>query len=155
MPAATTQRGVKKPNPRDYTGVQKAKLEAEHADELKAREAELTTLAEAQTTARSEEVDYTKGGHASPGLAQPSTRPVLEESEVEVGPTEVSIYVNSPIEDMVYGRNVEPAVFDAEGVIVQHARDHGLQFFTFEEGTPYRVTIDLARHLDELGYLRH
>lgn len=159
MPTGTTQRGTKQPNPRDFTGKQKAAAEAAHAEELAARSEEISLMTQAQSAARAEEVDYTKGGHSAPGQVQPTPdrprSPELEESAVEVGPKEVTIYVNSKIEDMVYGRNVEPAVFDDDGVLVQHARDHGLQFFSFDEGTPYRVNIDLARHLDELGYLRH
>ena len=165
MPAAATTRGgTKRPNPRDFTGVQKARLEEEHAEELEARAEEVALVTKASARRKAEVVDYTKGGHSGPGLAQPSMvgteisdelAAELQETEVEVAPVEVTIRVNSKIEDMVFGRTVEPAVFDEDGKLLKHAVDHGLQFYSFEEGTPYKVPVELAKHLDRIGYLYH
>lgn len=165
MPAGqgTAQRATKQPNPRDFTGVQKAKLEAEHADEIEERAEELATLAQSSKRRKAEVVDYSQGGHAVPGQLQPQDiRGVsdelaaqIEESAVEVGPVLVTIRVNSKIEDMVFARFVEPAEFDDDGKLVKHAIDHGLQFYSFEEGTPYRVPRHIAEHLDTIGYLYH
>jgi CMP-2-keto-3-deoxyoctulosonic acid synthetase len=79
----------------------------------------------------------------------------LQETEVEVAPADVRIRVNSKIEDMVFGRAVVPAEFDENGKLLKHAVDHGLQFYSFEEGTPYKVPVELAKHLDRIGYLYH
>jgi hypothetical protein len=158
MPAA------RKPNPRDFTGVQKARLEAEHAEELEQRATEVALASAADKIRKATEViDYTKGGSNTPAQIQPSPKPnihpeliaELEEDAVEVGPKEVTIRVNSKIEDMVYGRNVDPPVFDEDGKIVKHAADHGLQFYSFEEGVQYKVPIHLAMHLDSIGYVYH
>lgn len=170
MPAAggTTRGGKAKPNPRDYTGVVKARLEAEVADEQAERAEEVTLMA--QTAARrraTEVVDYTEGGHAAPVQVQPGPqRGVISDAlaaqieeidgEVEVGPKKVRIRVNSPIEDMTYGRQVlKEAVLDERGYLVEPPQLGNLQFYSFEEGVTYLVPLELAIHLDELGYVYH
>jgi hypothetical protein len=156
MPAAsapaasgTTKGSGKRPNPRDYSGVQKARLEAEHAEELEERAAEVALASAAQRVRRATEVvDYSHGGHAAPEQVQPApTRSItpelvaeLEEAEVEVENPTIVIRVSSKIEDMVFGRDAESGL---------------LNFYSFDEGVRYRVPVALAIHLDEIGYLYH
>ncbi len=166
MPAATGQRAARKPSPRDYSGTQKAKAEAALAEEQAARAEELTLLHQAEAERRENEVvDYSEGGMQTVPAEQPTkTRTVHPElieqaEEIEVGPRFVEIRVNSKIEQMVYGRQVLK-----EGYIGQDSRGQdvwippqlgNLQFYDFDEGQRYRVPIDLAIHLDELGYVWH
>jgi hypothetical protein len=153
----------KRANPRDFTGLQKQQLEEQHAQELEERATEVAMQTQVAAERRSEVVDYSKGGARGPKQVQPGPVPhispemraEIEEQAVEVGPQDVTIRVNTKIEDMVYARGVEPPEFDEEGRITKHAIDHGLQFYSFEEGTPYKVPVDLAMHLEEKGYLYH
>lgn len=166
MPAAgtTNSRGRAKPNPRDFTGVQKAKAEAGVAEEREQRAAEIALAAEVETLRRDTEVvDYTQGGHQGPTQAQPSPTPQIsqemldeiEEQALEVGPKEVTIRVNSPIEDMVYGRQVISEAHVSEDGQFVPAVHGNLQFYSFAEGQRYKVPVDLALHLEEKGYLYH
>ena len=161
MPApAGTTRGTKRANPRDFTGRQKEQAEAQVAEERDQRATEVAMATAAEAARRDTEVvDYTKGGHQGPAQAQPSPVSVMspemaaeiEEQAVEVGPQELTIRVNSPIDDMVYGREViSEAYQDAEGNFRPPV--HGpLRFYTFAEGQRYRVPLDLALHLGGLG----
>jgi hypothetical protein len=163
MPASTAQRATtKRPNPRDYTGKQKAAAEAAVAAEQEQRAEELSMLAEVEADRRENDVvDYTQGGYAAPAPEQPTPRrgvhpelaaEIEQAMEVEVGPKDVEVRVNSKIEQMVYGRQV---LDDGDPMNGIPARLGNLQFYDFEEGVRYRVPVELARHLDELGYLWH
>lgn len=164
MPAATGQRTTtasRKPNPRDYSGKQKAAAEAAVAEELAERQQEMALAAEAKVVAQDEPIDYTQGGYAAPAPEQPTIRreihpdlaAEIEEAEaVEVGPREVTIRVNTKIEQMVLGRSVLDPGDPTRGI---PPRLGHLQFYDFEEGQKYRVPVSIAEHLDELGYLWH
>jgi hypothetical protein len=161
---ATAQRGTKRAHPRDHTGRQIEQAQAAVAEELEERATELSLAREAEATRRETEVvDYTKGGHKGPSQAQPSPVSVMSpelaaeiaEQAVEVGPQEVTIRVNSKIEDMVYGRQVVSEAFVDEGGTFHPAVHGNLQFYSFVEGQRYKVPVDLAMHLEALGYLYH
>lgn len=141
---------TKRANPRDFTGLQKQKLEAEKATEIADRASEIATMNAAKAKVMTEEiVDYTQGGTGGPGKA-----PEISESDVEleVEPATVVIRVNAPIDDMVFGRTIDDMGDPARGI---PASVGGLNFYSFEEGVKYEVPYALARHLDELGYLWH
>lgn len=162
MPAATQRSASKRPNPRDFTGKQVAEAQAAVAEEQERAAAELSMLTAQEAERRDNEVvDYSQGGYAAPAPEQPTARrgvhpelaaEIEQALEVEVGPRDVEVRVNSKIEQMVYGRQVLDLGDPAKGI---PPRLGTLQFYDFEEGVRYRVPVALAEHLDELGYLWH
>lgn len=113
-------------SPRDYTGSLKQKLEAEHAEAVRAREHEIgMTRTAAAAIAADEVVDAVRG-------------PIAELDEagevVYVEPPARTIRVNSSIEQMTFGVG---------------------NIYDFEEGRQYRVPAHVADHLEELGYVWH
>jgi len=131
--------------PADYTGLQSERLaQAKAAEQQDA--ANRMALLTAQQVAESDQlVDYTGSGEPLPQV---------EVKTVEVNAPYRTIRVNSKIEDMTYGREVlDPGDLNADpprppimGSITR---------YTFEEGRPYRVTKEMADHLNRLGYLSY
>lgn len=117
---------TQKARPQDYTGRQRQKLAAEHAEVVRAREDQI-----AMATAAQAEVD--SGLHDYVG-----TRQVTELNEqgdvVYVEPEAKTIIVNTTIEDMTFGAG---------------------NLYSFKEGQQYRVPAALADYLEELGYVWH
>ena len=143
-------------NPRDLTGKRKQQLEAQKAadQELAAQQMAMATAAVA-VQHRDEVIDYSQGGTSSPGIL-PGEEPEIVEDVIEVTPEFVEIRVNSPIEDMVFGRQVVTMDIPGENGEVHTVETGGtLQFYNFEEGRRYKVPWALAEHLDRLGYLWH
>lgn len=158
MATATTgtagSRAAKKPNPRDYTGKVKAEAEAALADQVEERAAEMAMLTEVRAAEKTQVVDYTKAGSAVPGTVPGTKAPVVVEEVAEVKPEFRTIYVNTKIEDMVFGREVvREAFINDEGHHVPPVLGN-MKWYNFEEGTPYKVPTALAEHLEEIGYLR-
>lgn len=138
-------------NPRDLTGKRKQELEAQAAEELAQREAEMALATQtAQLRRENEVVDYSQGGFSSPGGVSAEVEEIPE--EIEVQDPVVTIRVNAPIEDMTFGRTIEHPGDPEKGI---PAITGPLQFYNFEEGVTYRVPRPLAEHLDRLGYLWH
>lgn len=145
----TPQRTSRK-RPADFTGMQKQKLEAAHAEELKIRQQELgLAMAEKSVADANRVVDYT--GHVDPAVED------IDMNPVEVLSPEVYIRVNYPIEDMTFGRDVflpgdkdHPLGLDATEPYIG-----SLKFYSFEEGVQYKVRRELAEHLDAKNYLWH
>jgi hypothetical protein len=131
MSPAVTQRGQRK-RPADYTGTERQRLQAEHADELELKAKEMSMAAEVAAAQKTELVDYTKPWNE---VDEVSPDVVLKEPQV-------TIRVIDKIEDMVFGREIS-----AEGAVGP------LKMYSFEPGTPYRVSRELAEHLESLGYL--
>lgn len=158
MATATTgtTRATKRPNPRDYSGKVKAEAEAAVADQIEERAAEMAMLTEVRTAEKTKVVDYTKTGSPVPGSVVASAPRLSAEVEevVEVQPTSRTIWVNSRIEDMTFGREVvREASIDASGNHIPAVLGN-MKYYNFEEGTPYEVPLELAVHLERLGYLR-
>lgn len=111
--------------PQDFTGRQRQKLAEQHAEVVRAREDQIAMAQVAQA-----ELDDSV--HDVVG-----DRQVTEEVNGEVryveAPAKV-IRVNSTIEDMTFGVG---------------------NIYTFQEGQQYRVPADLAKYLDDLGYVWH
>lgn len=157
-PAQPLQRSTSskaRANPRDLTGKRKQELEAQRADEIAQREAEMATAAaEVRRVRQDTVVDYTKGGSTSPSVPPAGAVPAIEEvpDEIEVEAPYVRIRVNAPIDDMVFGR-AEGHPGDPENGIAPTPGP--LQFYSFEEGVTYEVPRALAQHLDRIGYIWH
>lgn len=111
--------------PQDYTGRQKEKLAAEHAEVVRAREDQL-----AMATAAQAELDDQVRDLAGDRQVTQTT----DDGEV--------IYVEAPAQTIRVN-----STFDMSYGIGNN--------YSFEEGKQYRVPADIARHLDELGYLWH
>lgn len=124
-----TARNVARPG--DLTGRNKAALAKEHAEELKAREAEISLMNEQAAKERDDTIhDVVPRDFSAPAPAAP-----VEVSDVvEVEVPMVTFRVNTPIEQMTFG--------------------HG-NHFDFEEGVKYRAPKPLYDHLDDLGYVWH
>lgn len=112
--------------PADYTGRQRQKLQAQHAEQMAARSSELAMSAEAQQALSDEVTDVTREA------PEPVEGPDGVVSYVE--PPSRTIRVNSTIENMTFGIGNN---------------------YTFNEGQQYKVPALLADHLEELGYVWH
>lgn len=150
VPTATGGANIRttRKRPADYTGQLKEAQEAQHLDELENRQAEIGLANAVKAAANQSEIDYT--GHQVHEAE-------LVAQAVEVLSPEVSIRVNYPIEDMTFGREVYP-VGDPQHPLGESATEPyvgALRTYTFEEGRSYRVSRDLAEHLDKKGYLWH
>jgi hypothetical protein len=126
MPPATRQRQAKRPQ--DYTGRERDRLAAEHAEETKRRAEEVAMVTQAEAEAAENEVtDLTTPTPAPQAPQEPS-------GPVEVRKPHRVIRVNSDLEDMTYG--------------------HG-NTYNFKAGQQYKVPADVANHLDRLGFVWH
>jgi hypothetical protein len=118
---------ISRPKPTDATGVARSRAIKKNADELAARQEELSTIAAAEAAALKNEV-------RDPKVDAPTT--VIDEI-VEVGDVTLAgdtrvVRLVADIETMTwgYGNN-----------------------YSFEAGVKYKVPSDLADHLEDLGYL--
>lgn len=116
------------PKAGDYTGQQKARLAKEKAEELKARQEEITITQQVEEEKlRTEVVDYTSD--------EPEP-PVIVDSVEDVGVTladdTVIIRVTEEIIDMTWGAG---------------------NLLSFTPGRKYKVPRELANHLQEKGYI--
>jgi hypothetical protein len=150
-------------NPADYTARQRAAASKKAADAETSRQQELTMATKAEDIRLNETVvDYTNGAdednaadndeiledkHLDPDAEYAIDKDVeekepdsdlgaLSEPDQIVLKTEkfVTIRVNEAIKDMTYGAG---------------------NYFSFEVGPKYKVPVELARHLDVLGYVWH
>ncbi|MFE4681526.1 hypothetical protein ACFRNJ_11910 [Streptomyces sp. NPDC056721] len=124
MPARNVAR------PGDLTGRTKAALAKEHAEDLKARENEISLMNAAAAAERDETVHEVKP--RQPESAVDTVVEVADAIEVETPMREFR--VNTSLENMTYG-------------IGNH--------FDFEEGVRYKAPKALYDHLDALGYIWH
>jgi len=128
--------------PADFTGIQTERLNAEKAESLKERANEIALSHETAAVEKTGIIDYTGS----------DTPVVIETAPVEVNDPYVNIRVNSPIEQMTFGRQVlDPG--DPETGRPPAMGD--MNTFTFEEGQAYKVPRELADHLDSKGYLSY
>lgn len=117
-------------NPRDLTGRQAELLAAKHAQELKARNEELSTITP---------VDLGGEWSDTPVEYRPVPQEVLNEEGdgydfIEVEDPLVTIRVNSDLEDVTIGQG---------------------NTVSFYVGTPYKVPQAWRDHLEEKGYIYH
>lgn len=110
----------------DLTGRMRAQGQKAHADELAARDAEITTTAGAADRAlETEVVDYSSGG---PVILDAKSEPVEVSDEWRV------IRTNEDLEDVTIGVG---------------------NLYTFKAGQKTKVSAVVADHLEELGYIWH
>jgi len=114
-----------KAKPTDATGRQREKLIQENAEAV---QAEAETAAEAEAAVKNAiETDVIDA-------TAPNKAAVIVDAPIVVDATDeaITIRVIETIENMTFGAG---------------------NFYTFEAGKKYQVTRDLARHLEEKGYL--
>lgn len=116
----------------DFTGRQKAKLQAEHAEELAKREKELSLINQQEQEFRSNStVDLTQG---SPIILDGDDVQELD-GEAELSETAYrTIRVNQDVEQMTVGAGTS---------------------YDFVVGQKYRVPRHIADHLEEKGLVWH
>lgn len=110
----------------DLTGNETARLQAEHAEELKARAEEISMIAELEAEEWETPIDYSQG--------PVKLAPAVEVGEVELESPTRTIIPNTTIEQMNYGAG---------------------NYYNFEEGRKYTVPVEIARHLESKGLLWH
>jgi hypothetical protein len=144
--------------PGDFTGIQKAKLAQQHAEDVAAREGELAMMEAAEAEAAKNRVtDYSGGashpvviedpdvvaeaelllqreGHRDQGSTDDDVQILDAEGVVAKGPETRLIRVNSDLKDVTIGAG---------------------NLYTFLEGEKYRVPMNVADHLEEKGYVWH
>jgi len=113
-------------NPKDFTGQQKAKLQAEHAEELAQRKDEIAMMHAAEIEALDVPVELDGSGNERQLTAE-------DLKPVELAPNWVEIRTNCDIEKATIGYGTE---------------------YNFKEGQVYRVSHEVANWLGYLGYLR-
>jgi hypothetical protein len=129
----------------DHTGRLNEKLQLEHATELKEAAARVALATQAAEEEKNVVVDYTNSNEPIP--------------EVEIKAVQVSspfrmIRVNQNIDQMTYGREVlDPGDYTTNPP--RPAIMGPMKYYSFEEGVVYRVSKDVADHLNDLGYLSY
>lgn len=112
--------------PTDVTGRVREKLQAEQAQEIADRAAEMSmATAQAQVKLETEVVDATKPNRATVVVDEPVTLGSADESNIE-------IRVVQDIDNMTLGKGNN---------------------YSFKAGVKYKVTKQVAEHLKEKGYL--
>jgi hypothetical protein len=117
--------------PGDLTGRNKAALAKEHAEELKARENEIS-LINAQAAAERDDTVHEVLPRDMTPAPEPAAVEVANVVEVETPTREFR--VNTSLQNMTYGVG---------------------QNYDFEEGLRYKAPKALYDHLDSLGYVWH
>jgi len=130
---------TKKRPPTDHTGAKREQLEREHADELQRRQAEMSLAA--RVAAESDEVvDMTQTvplevEDDQDGADLPAVWETVGEPAVRGGSDgTVVIRVNTDLDDVTIGVGNN---------------------YSFKEGQACRVPLNVARHLEEKGYIWH
>lgn len=115
-----------KAKPTDATGRQREKLQAEYAEQQQEAAAQMAmATAQKAVAIETEVIDATKP-------TQVPTVIVEESTVVAAGDETVTIRVVDTIENMTFGAG---------------------NMYSFEAGKKYQVNRDLAKHLEEKGYL--
>lgn len=116
------------PKAGDFTGRQKQKLSKKAADELKARQEEITLSEQVEEEKlKTEVVDYTTDEVEAPVIVDS-----VEEVGVTLADDTVIIRVTEEIIDMTFGAG---------------------NILSFSPGRKYKVPADLASHLEDKGYV--
>lgn len=117
-----------KPNPRDHTGNKKRILAEQHADELAKRKDEIS-MQHAEAAANLDQpISLDEKGRTLQAVSEEA----VQEGPVELPPEKVSIRIACDLEKVTVGQGTE---------------------FNFREGQVYEVPLNVALHLDRLGYV--
>jgi hypothetical protein len=126
----------------DFTGIQTERLNAAKSLEEKEAASRLA-MATAQAVEESNLlVDYS--GHQDYSD--------IERQEIEVNEPIRTIRVNTELEQMTFGRKVVHPGDPQNGIAPIMG---AMNTYDFKPGTPYRVSKELAEHLDAKGYLSY
>jgi hypothetical protein len=142
-PTVTTPARGQRKRPTDLTGKKTEELN-EALKVERAEAAQHTAMVNAARVEESNEViDYS-------GSDKPL--PQLESREIEVNEPLRIIRVNTDIDQMVFGRQVvDPGDMEKGRPPIMGP----ITFWNFKEGQAYRVSKDMAEHLQRLGYLSY
>ncbi|MGW3153724.1 hypothetical protein [Streptomyces sp. NPDC001089] len=117
-----------KPNPKDYTGNRKRILAEEHADDLAKRKGEIA-MQHAEAAANLDQpVSLDERGRTLQAVSEENQA----EGPVELPPEKVRIRIACDLEKVTIGQGTA---------------------FEFKEGQVYEVPLNVALHLDRLGYV--
>lgn len=142
MTATQPARGQRK-RPADFTGRQTELLNEAKKVERAEQAEHVSMVSAAEAEAKNAVIDFETG----------EAIPEIEVRSVEVTSPTRTIRVNSDIIDMTWGRQVHNPGDPEKGIpaVMGPLNNH-----TFREGQAYsKVPVDLAEHLNELGYLSY
>lgn len=114
--------------PGNLTGKLKQEQAEQHAEELKAREGEISLMNAAAEEAKKETVNYSREEVTDDDVKE------AVQQQVQVKEATRVIRVNENIEQMTYGKGTS---------------------YDFEVGRTYKVPAELADHLESIGYIYH
>jgi len=142
---------------RDWTGLQNERLQKANQRELVQKQKETTLLTEAIEEDAGTVHDYTG--------RMVSVTPTAPENQIELKKPNVTIRLTETIESMTFGRAIyQPGDADhPHGPPRPEDPEHPSNFayvgpltsYDFTQGNSYTVPYELARHLDERGFVWH
>lgn len=143
-PKSVTPAGGARKRPADFTGKETERLNEERKAERIEAASRMATVNAEREEASNEIVDY----FPEAGVDLPS----IEVRKVEASTPYRIIRVNSDIDKMVFGREV---VDPGDVEVGRPAVMGSIKMWDFKEGQSYRVSKDMAEHLNRLGYLSY
>lgn len=131
----------------DYTGRLTEKLQEDKKAEVLEAAQRIALVNAEMKEEKNKLVDYTDD----------STAYEVEVREVEVSTPYRMIRVNQDINQMTFGRTVlDPGDYDNPDINLRRPAVMGpMRYYDFSEGQLYKVTKDIAEHLDNLGYIAY
>lgn len=117
-----------KPNPRDHTGNKKRLLAEQHAEELSQRKGELAMHHAEQAANLDKPIQLDDKGRTVEAVSEEEQ----PDGPVQLPPEKVTIRIACDLEKVTIGQGTE---------------------FDFREGQVYEVPLNVALHLDRLGYV--
>ncbi|MFH9731865.1 hypothetical protein [Streptomyces sp. NPDC017260] len=117
-----------KPNPKDHTGNKKRVLSEQHAEELTRRKGELAMHHAEQAANLDKPIALDDKGRTVEAVSEDDT----SDAPVQLPPENVTIRVACDLEKVTIGQGTD---------------------FDFKEGQVYEVPLNVALHLDRLGYV--
>ncbi|MFE2539039.1 hypothetical protein [Actinacidiphila glaucinigra] len=118
-----------KPNPKDHTGNKKRVLADQHAEELARRKGELAMHHAEQAAGLDQAIELDDKGRTLQAVPDDAG---AEEGPVQLPPEKVTIRIACDLEHVTIGQGTD---------------------FDFKEGQVYTVPLNVALHLDRLGYV--
>lgn len=119
-----------KPNPKDHTGNKKRVLSEQHAEEVARRKGELSMRHAEQAANLDQPIALDDKGRTLQAVTEEGKGD--EEGPVQLPPEKVTIRIACDLEKVTIGQGTA---------------------FDFKEGQVYTVPLNVALHLDRLGYV--
>ncbi|MEV5264816.1 hypothetical protein [Streptomyces werraensis] len=117
-----------KPNPKDHTGRKKQILAEQHAEDLARRKGEIAMQHAERAANLDQPISLDEKGRTVAAVSDEAP----PEGPVELPPEKVRIRIACDLEKVTIGQGTD---------------------FTFAEGQVYEVPLNVALHLDRLGYV--